>query len=46
MSPAKKVRNPLVVAIYRRHGSTTKIMKDRRSVRGGSKRQDWRKEWE
>jgi len=46
MAKSLKPRNPLVVALYRRHGTTTKVMRDRRAVRGGARRQDWRKEWE
>jgi hypothetical protein len=32
-----KTRNVIVIAMMKRHGSTTTVMKDRRIGRGGSK---------
>ena len=51
MSPAMKTthaapRNHTLVALYRRYGSTTTTMKDRRTPRGGArnKQRDYREE--
>lgn len=35
--PAKKIRNPVAVAMNARYGHTTTIMKDRRTPRGGNR---------
>ena len=32
-----KKRNPILVALIKRHGSTTTTMKDRRQPRGGNR---------
>jgi hypothetical protein len=44
--PAPTRRNALVVAAIKRYGNTTKVMKDRRTPRGGSrnKQSDYREE--
>lgn len=46
--PAKtpRPRNPVIVAMNKRHGSTTTKMRDRRAVRGGAKKRDYTKEYE
>lgn len=38
-------RNPVAVALQRRHGSGRKVMKDRRTPRGGAKRPDHNEGW-
>lgn len=38
-------RNPVAVALQRRHGTGRKIMKDRRTPRGGTKRPDHHEGW-
>lgn len=35
--PQTKVRNVIVIAMMKRHGSTTSVMKDRRAPRGGTR---------
>jgi hypothetical protein len=49
MKPAptpSKPRNPIAVALYKRHGNTVTTMRDRRAPRGGSrnKQRDYREE--
>lgn len=46
--PKPKRRNPIAVALVRRHGGGSRPMKDRRVPRGGSgaKRREWQKDWE
>jgi len=41
-----KHRNPVIVALVRRHGGGVKMMRDRRAPRGGSrnKQRDYREE--
>lgn len=45
LEPPKR-RNPVIVALVRRHGGGVKVMKDRRSPRGGArnKQRDFREE--
>ncbi len=31
------LRNPVFVALVKRHGQTTKVMRDRRQIRGGAR---------
>ncbi len=44
--PAPAPRNAVLVALHKRYGNTTKVMKDRRAPRGGArnKQQDYREE--
>ncbi len=35
--PKKTVRNPIVVALQKRHGGGVRVMKDRRAPKGGSR---------
>lgn len=41
-----KHRNPVIVALVRRHGGGVKVMKDRRAPRGGTrnKQREYREE--
>jgi hypothetical protein len=36
-TPSKKIRNPILVALIKRYGKTTTVMKDRRTPRGGDR---------
>lgn len=44
--PEQGLRNPVLVALMKRHGSTTTVMKDRRAPRGGcrNKQREYREE--
>lgn len=44
--PAAAPRHTVLVALHKRYGNTTKVMKDRRTPRGGTrnKQRDYREE--
>lgn len=41
----KRPRNPVAVALVRRHGSTTTVMRDRRERRPKDARRSWKRDW-
>jgi len=46
VKPSKRPRNPIAVAMRKRHGATGTKMRDRRAPRGGSRdrQRDYREE--